>query len=138
MKREKSCGAVVFTRVNGEVKFVIVRSLEGFCGFPKGHVETGETEEDTARREIMEEVGLKVDQFIPGFREIDEHTIPNKPGVMKQIVYFLAEYQNQEIKYQPEELIDASLMTYEEALANFKWDGIKRILQAANEQIKQG
>lgn len=36
---EKSCGAVAFTRINGEIKYVLVQQLEGFYGFPKGHDE---------------------------------------------------------------------------------------------------
>lgn len=39
MSYEISCGAVVFTRVEGEIKYVIIRSNEGWYGFPKGHTE---------------------------------------------------------------------------------------------------
>ena len=48
MNIERSCGAVVFTRVNGEIRYVIIESIEGIFGFPKGHMEAGETEEETA------------------------------------------------------------------------------------------
>lgn len=44
MKHEKSCGAVVFTREGGTVRYVIAESIRHFFGFPKGHVETGESE----------------------------------------------------------------------------------------------
>ena len=44
MKHEKSCGAVVFTCIDGEIKYVLAQSLGGHFGFPKGHVEPGETE----------------------------------------------------------------------------------------------
>ena len=56
MKLEKSCGAVVYTLKNGKPQYVIVQSLEGFYGFPKGHIENNETEKETAIREIYEEV----------------------------------------------------------------------------------
>ena len=55
---EKSCGAVVFTRLNGEIKYVIIQSLAGYYGFPKGHMEAGESEKQTALREVYEETGL--------------------------------------------------------------------------------
>lgn len=48
MRLERSCGAVVFTRIGGEPRYVLVRSLEGVYGFPKGHMEPGETPEETA------------------------------------------------------------------------------------------
>ena len=86
---EKSCGAVVFTRINNQIKYLLIRNLTGIYGFPKGHVEQGETEEETALREVFEEVGLAV-KLLPGFRSQDEHPIPQKENTIKQIVYFLA------------------------------------------------
>ena len=96
---EKSCGAVVFTSVNNQIKYLLVRSLAGIYGFPKGHVEKDETEEETALREVFEETGLTV-RLISGFRTVDEHPIPQKENTIKQIVYFLGEYYNQEHHYQ--------------------------------------
>lgn len=43
---EKSCGAVVFTRTEEGVRYVLVQSSEGKFGFPKGHMEKSETEEE--------------------------------------------------------------------------------------------
>ena len=128
---EKSCGAVVFTRMNNEIQYLLIRNLTGIYGFPKGHVEQGETEEQTALREVFEEVGLTV-KLVPGFRSEDEHPIPQKENTMKQIVYFLGEYSNQEFTYQIEELTDALLTDYETAMTLFQFDSSKRILTEAN------
>lgn len=128
---EKSCGAVVFTRMNNEIKYLLIRNLTGIYGFPKGHVEQGETEEQTALREVFEEVGLAI-KLISGFRSEDEHPIPQKENTMKQIVYFLGEYSNQEFTYQKEELTDALLTDYETAMTLFQFDSSKRILTEAN------
>ena len=128
---EKSCGAVVFTRMNNEIKYLLIRNLTGIYGFPKGHVEQGETEEQTALREVFEEVGLVV-KLVSGFRSEDEHPIPQKENTMKQIVYFLGEYSNQEFTYQIEELTDALLTDYETAMTLFQFDSSKRILTEAN------
>jgi len=136
MPYEKSCGAVVFTRVNGEIRYVLAQNLEGYYGFPKGHVESGETEEQTALREIREEVGLSP-RLIEGFRTSAEHPLPSKPGVIKQVVYFLAEYENQTISFQKEELMSAPLVTYEEAMALFVFDSSKRILTEAHRFLQR-
>ena len=128
---EKSCGAVIFTRMNNEIKYLLIRNLGGIYGFPKGHVEQGETEEQTALREVFEEVGLAV-KLVSGFRSEDEHPIPQKENTMKQIVYFLGEYSNQEFTYQKEELTDALLTDYETAMTLFQFDSSKRILTEAN------
>lgn len=131
MNREKSCGAVVFTRTGGGIRYLIIRSKGGVHGFPKGHVERDETERETALREIREEVGLRVRLF-DGFRTEVERPLPKKPGVIKTIVYFVAEYAGQEIRPQPTELSGAELLSYEEAMAVLEFDTAKRVLNEAN------
>ena len=132
MTYEKSCGAVVYTKAGDTIKYVLVQSLEGFWGFPKGHMEPGETEEQTALREINEEVQLKV-TIRKGFRTTDEHALPGKPDVIKQIVYFCAAYDHQEAVPQDSELIAVALVTYEEALKLFQFESSRRILREAND-----
>lgn len=131
MQYEISCGAVVFTRKEDTIYYVIVKSLEGYFGFPKGHVEGSETERQTALREIYEEVGIRP-QLIEGFRMTEEHALPKKSGVIKRVIYFLASYENQELRCQKEELENVSLMTYEEAMQVLQFDNIKEILKQAN------
>ncbi|MGM9549311.1 MAG: NUDIX domain-containing protein [Faecousia sp.] len=59
IQREKSCGAVIFTCAENEIRYVVIRHTGGRCGFPKGHMEPGEDEKTTALRESCEEVGLR-------------------------------------------------------------------------------
>ena len=132
MTYEVSSGAVVFTREGGGLRYVIVRSLEGYYGFPKGHIEGTETEEEAAIREIREETGLSV-RLVPGFRTMDEHSIPDKPDVTKRIIYFLGEYEGQEIRFQKEELLEAPLLSYEDAMERFQFESPRRILKEAND-----
>lgn len=127
---EVSCGAIVFTRQGGQRRYLIVQSLEGWYGFPKGHTEPGETEEETALREIWEETGVRP-RLVPGFRMVDEHPIPGRLGILKRIVYFLAEYEDQPIRFQKEELQSAALMTAGEAMAAFQFESSGRLLSAA-------
>ena len=134
---EKSCGAVVFTRINNEIKYLLVRNLAGQYGFPKGHAERGETEEQTALREVLEEVGLTVKIF-PGFRMEDEYLIPQKENTVKRVVYFLAEYSKQEFSYQKEELTDAVLLEYERAMTLFSFESNRKILTKANNFLLNG
>ena len=65
---EKSCGAVVFTSIGGQRLYVLAQALGGHYDFPKRHLERGETEEQTALREIWEEVGIRP-LLYPEFRE---------------------------------------------------------------------
>ena len=132
MRYEKSCGGVVYTRDQGQIRYVIIQHLGGHWGFPKGHMEPGESETATALREIQEETGVSA-RLIAGFRIEEQYLLPNKPGVTKQVVYFLAEYAGQDIRYQKEELKAACLLSYEEAWARLTFGETKKILTKANE-----
>ena len=134
MNREKSCGAVVFTMRNGQPLYAIVQEMAGAYSFPKGHVEGGETETETAAREVFEEIGLHPD-FIAGFRETDEYDLREKPGTRKQVVYFLAEFHDEPLIPRPGEIRDIRLLTYEEALGAFEHANTRRILTAAHDFI---
>ena len=128
MITEKSCGAVVFTKENGHIKY----AKEGFYGFPKGRMEGIETEIQTALREITEETGLSVD-IVGGFRTEDSHPF-NRNGEtrIKHIVYFLAEYSNQTPIAQETELSSIDLMDFDTAISAFQFDSSKRILTEAH------
>ena len=131
MRLEKSCGAVVFTRTNEKIQYVIIRSVSGDYGFPKGHMESGETELETALREIREEVGI-VPTIIDGFRMEVSYPLIRKPGITKHVVFFLAEYSGQELCPQQSELSGAALMTYGDALRVLPYAETERVLIEAD------
>ncbi len=135
MRLEKSCGAVVFTRHGGEVKYLLIRNLVGVYGFPKGHMEGTETERETAIREIWEETGLQVD-FLEGFRSVDLYPSPVLLEQMKQVVYFLAEFAQQAYCLQPGEIIGGGLYSFAEAMDLLQFAGSRRILQEANDFLQ--
>lgn len=134
MTMEKSCGAVVYTRRNGQTLFAIVQEQSGRYGFPKGHVEDDETEADTARREVFEETGL-LPVFLDGFRETDEYEMKERPGVRKRVVYFLAECGDEPLTPREGEIRQILLLPYEQAMQHFEHEGTRRVLRAANQFI---
>ena len=136
MNWEKSCGAVVFTKKGGEIRFVIVQEMAGAYSFPKGHMEGNETEEETARREVFEEIGLRP-EFLEGFRETDEYDLREKPGTRKRVTYFLAEYRDGPLAPRPGEIRGIQLLTYGEAMKLFEYAGTRRVLTAAYDCIRE-
>ena len=132
MNREKSCGAVVFARKDGELRFLILLETTGKYSFPKGHVEGSETEEQTAYREVFEETGLRL-PFLEGFRTEDEYDLAEKPGTRKKVVYFLAEYHNEPIILREGEILGGEFFTYAQAMECFAHEGTKRVLKEALE-----
>ena len=135
MNYEYSCGAVVFTRINGEPHYVLVRAKDqpiGCHGFPKGHMEAGETEEQTALREIYEEVGLRV-RLLPGFRAVTEYQLPSPPDTRKRVVFFLAEYEGQETVNLESELAAITIAPWPRALELTEFADSRQILTQAHE-----
>lgn len=132
MKKEKSCGAVVFRREKGGLVFLIETMALGHISLPKGHVENGETEEETARREIWEETGLRA-RVDTRFR----HTIrySPRPGVEKDVVFFTAEAEEGDITPQPEEVRKAEFLPMEETLGLLTYASDREVLRAAEEYL---
>ena len=139
MADEISCGAIVFTNENNVRKYVIIRGVgmyQGFCGFPKGHMEAGETERETALREVKEETGLDVVLY-DDFRMTDEHMLARegRPNDKKTNVYFLAEFHDQEIIAQKSEVSEIALMEFSEALNCLQFENSKRELTEAEQYL---
>lgn len=131
MTCEKSCGAVVYTVADGEIKYLLVANMGGNWGFPKGHMEGMETETETALREVYEEAHLNI-QLIDGFRETDEYPLPQKPDCRKQVVYFLGTFQNQAVQCQPEEISESRLVCCRDAMQLLQFNRSREILAKAD------
>lgn len=129
MNREKSCGAVIFREKNTQRDYLILTSTLGHTTLCKGHVEGEETEHETAVREIREETGLTVD-FVDGFREVI--TYAPKPGVAKDVVFFLARLGAGEPVCQPEEVAAIRFLPLDEALAALTHDSDRDTLRKAH------
>lgn len=132
MRKEISCGAVILARGGDEPRYVVIESVQGVYGFPKGHMEGAETETETALREIREEVGLTV-TLLPGWRAEDAYPLPKRPEVTKRVIYFPAVYdETQPLRPQPAEVRTAALLTLPEALERLTFEGAQRILREAD------
>ena len=64
----RTAGAVIFHRDKaGKIEYLILRH-KNYWNFPKGGVESGETDLEAARREIKEETGLDGVSFMSNFK----------------------------------------------------------------------
>ena len=127
--REKSCGAVVYWQGEGERLYLIEQMRGGHFAMPKGHVEAGESEAQTAAREIREETGLLV-TVDTGFRQTD--TYSPYPGCVKEVVYFTARASSRETTVQPEEVRAIVWLPLREALERLSYESDREILRAAD------
>lgn len=126
---EKSCGAIVFRKYHGNTEILLVRHLKaGHWSFPKGHMEAGETEEETALREIKEETGLDV-LIDTGFRETV--TYSPKRNTKKTVVYFVGMATSHELVPQKEEISQLRWLEIDQANAALTYDNDKAIVSKA-------
>ncbi len=131
---EKSCGAIIYTTVNGERLYLVEQMIDGHWGVPKGHVEENENEEETALREIKEEVGLDV-IIDSGFRSVE--TYSPKDGFIKDVVYFVAYSESMDTTMQAEEVRDIRWLKLEEARELIEFESMQDIIIMADTYISK-
>ncbi len=129
MNYEKSCGGIVYRKFHGNTEILLIKHIKsGYWSFPKGHVEPGETEEQTAIREIKEETDI--DAVIEGdFREIVTYS-PRKDS-RKDVVYFVARAKNYNFRPQPAEISDIRWVEIGQAHNLLAYDNDKLIVNKA-------
>ena len=133
---EKSCGTVPYTLKDGVIYYLLISSKDNKnMGFPKGHVEGGESEIETALRETLEETSLEV-EILDGFRHEVTYTLYN--GNIKTVVYFLADFDGKEPRRNSDfEDFKYLILPYEEAYSALTFDNAKELLEKANEYLKK-
>lgn len=131
---EKSCGGIIFYNGKQNTKILLVKNTNGrYWSFPKGHIEQGETEKETAAREIKEETGLDVD-IKKDFREVSDYCPFGK--IRKHVVFFLAQAFTDDVKIQEEEISEYIWVDFQQARKVCSYDNDLRIIEKAETAIK--
>ena len=112
-KREKSCGCIILK--DNRVLLIGAKDDDGklFWSFPKGHQEDGETDIETAIRETKEETGIDVK--IVDNESIKTGHLVHGGTAYKEIILFVAEPLNDEIKKQEDEVEKVKWVKIDEA-----------------------
>ena len=109
MVNDFSCGVIPYRIKAGQREFLLIQHKAGHWSFPRGHPEVGETELETARRELLEETGLcdvQIDEE-QAFEENYRFTKRSGKQVNKCVIYFLGQVApGQKLKLQQEEVAD--------------------------------
>ncbi len=133
MRKEKSCGAIVYRKFHGNTEILLIKHINsGHWSFPKGHVEPGETEVETAYREVMEETGIDI-LLYPTFRETV--TYYPKRDIFKEVVYFLAKAKNYDFVPQEDEIAEIRWAEIDLAIQLLTYENDKAIVQKAKANI---
>lgn len=132
---ESSCGAVVFKQSNNETRFLLIKNKRSaHWGFSKGHIEIGETNQETAIREVLEETGLEI-QILDNFQSVSDYKIQGR--IEKNVTIFIAKALTSNIKIQEEEIDDYIWQTFEKAYSVLRFENDRNILKDAWDYLEK-
>lgn len=148
MPKEKSAGAIIFRTENGVPHYLLLHYHSGHWEFPKGHIETGETEEQTVTRETFEETGINDLKIIPEFKKYIKYFFRQykekvseadrragkTPWVFKLVTFFVAETKIKDIKVSDEHL-GYLWLPIDRAIKKTTFKNSKKLLKEANEFV---
>jgi len=141
MPVEKSAGAVVFYK-NKEIEYLLLhypgstQKARDYWDFPKGHIEEGEAEIKTVKREVFEETGLKDIEIIPGFKTSIKYFF-QKEGkkIFKIVVFYLAKASSKKVKISFEH-IGYTWLPFQKAYDLVTYKNAKEVLEKAHKFLK--
>ena len=128
---EKSCGVVL---LNSNKVLLLQHpdtTTSGHWDFPKGHVEKGEDEVQTALRELKEETGIDDVKIIDDFNHLISYNfLREEDTILKEVVFFLG-ITNQEKVSISSEHQNFAWLQYESAYERLTYDNAKKTLKEA-------
>lgn len=145
---EKSAGVIATRMHEGERQFLLMRYPHGHWEFPRGHMEEGETEVDTARRETEEETGISDFLIIEGFRETFSFWYKARGGelrkrkmsgdcmyIHKKVIFYLAEMNVTHVTLSHEHR-DFAWLSYKDARRRLTYDNGRHVLKQAHDHYE--
>jgi bis(5'-nucleosidyl)-tetraphosphatase len=141
---EVSVGAVVFRELNAKRHYLLLHYPSGHYDFAKGHVEAGETEEMTLRRETEEETGIaklevfsfrvSIKYFYTAKGNEREKRIRSGKGlwIFKEVHFYPAKTDKDQVVISHEH-IGSLWLPYEDALAKVTFENARRVLRETEE-----
>lgn len=136
-EKATSAGVILFRNTRGKREYLLLNSRADDWEFPKGSVEIDEELQQAAIRELEEETGIGEFWLIDGFSDVYEYTftVGNK-NIDKQVFLFIGETNRASVDLSHEHT-DHQWRTYEEARRTVTHDGPKRILDDAEEFLRE-
>lgn len=139
MNKEFSYGIVVVYKNNDNYEFLLLHhnNKTGTWSFPKGHMEEGETELETAKRETFEETNISDISILDTPIIFEEYEVEGKDKkYLKVNGYFVGIVKNKDVKIEEDEIKDYKWATLDEAINTFTfYESRKEVLKKAIEYL---
>ena len=128
--RQHSAGILPRHGKHTEREWLLLLYPEGHWGFPKGHVEAGETDWEAARRELEEETGLKLIERDEGFQRQITYQFNHRDSVIhKSVCYFAGRASQLEVRLSHEH-VDFAWLDDARALERITFSEDRGVLEA--------
>lgn len=137
-KLERSSGGVVLRKdINGvhEVLLVLLTAHNEW-GFPKGHIDSGETSIQAALREVQEETGV-IAAVITQLPDSTYTYSSKQRFIPKRVTWFLMHYSDSGVQTHAHEISDIRWSKFPEALETLSFQNDKDILIGAMEYLQR-
>ena len=134
---ERAAGFVVYFLDNGEPLYLLLRSSSvGYWGFPKGKLDSGESDTQAAGRELVEETGIAGFEKAVEFElDITYQFTRGKEEVHKTVRYYLARVSSREVKISSEHS-EYGWFAVEKARKLIVFDNLRWVLDEAHSFIQ--
>jgi 8-oxo-dGTP pyrophosphatase MutT (NUDIX family) len=138
---EISSGGVVVRRSPQGYEVCLVSDGK-YWGFPKGHVEPGETPEAAAMREISEETGIPLESLVLRAPLPPSEYVYRRPNhgalVFKGVHHFIVEaLEGTELHPDPAEIAEAAWLGFDAAKARLSFRNTISVLDAARALLER-
>jgi 8-oxo-dGTP pyrophosphatase MutT (NUDIX family) len=137
--REPTAGGIIFRHgKNGEIEILLFQDIRGRWSIPKGHIEKGETAEETTIREIAEETGLTGVKVFGWLGRVDfRFRRFDKLVLMTTQVYLIKAGVNSDKLTKEEWMKDMKWFKFNDALDAIEYDDIGKLMLLAKKRIRQ-
>jgi bis(5'-nucleosidyl)-tetraphosphatase len=127
MMTERSAGFIITSNNfhDFDCSVLLLHYRSGHWDFPKGNIETNETEFQAATRELREETGISKFRLIPNFRYVVNYKYFRKSTLIsKQVTLFLASTEVKKVEVSHEHIgykwMDINISTNQLTYSNAK------------------
>ena len=137
--REPTSGGIVWRRGDdGNIEILLIQDAKDRWTIPKGHIEEGETAQQTARREIGEEAGLKEVDMLGWLGKIHFRYRRIDKLVLMTTQIYLVRAKGDTNKIQKEEWMNGiQWFTFQDALDAIEYEDIGKLMLLAMKRIRQ-
>lgn len=136
--REPTAGGIVFRHGEKGVEILLIQDAKDRWTIPKGHIEEGETAQQTARREIGEEAGLKQVDILGWLGKIHfRYRRVDKLVLMTTQIYLVRAKGDTNAIQKEEWMNGIKWFTFHDALDAIEYEDIGKLMLLAMKRIRQ-